>query len=52
MGSSTVDTGRLAPAARHRWITHWRLVGIVIVTEITAVFLAYMVINVPLVGPN
>jgi len=52
LGSSTVDTGRLAPAARHRWITHWRLVGIVIVTEITAVFLAYMVINVPLVGPK
>ncbi len=30
----------------------WRLVGVVIVSEIVAVFMAYMVINVPLVGPK
>ncbi len=52
MESSTVDSGRAAPKPPRGWITDWRLIGIVIVSEITAVFLAYMVINVPLVGPK
>jgi hypothetical protein len=47
-----VESGRVAPSPPRRWITDWRLIGIAIVTEITAVFLAYMVINVPLVGPK
>lgn len=40
------------PRAPRKWAVDWRLMGIAIVTEVMAVFLAYMTVNVPLVGPK
>ena len=52
MESGAADAGRVAPGPPRGWIIDWRLVGVVIVGEIVAVGMAYMVVNVPLVGPK
>ena len=52
MESGAADVGRLAPRPPRRLIVDRRLMGIAIVTEITVVFLAYMVVNVPVEGPK
>lgn len=51
MESGSVDAGRVAPPPR-RWHFDRRLMGIAVVTEITAVFVAYMCVNRPVVGPK
>ena len=51
MESSTAEGGRVAPPPG-RWSFDRRLMGVAVVTEITAVFLAFVAVNVPLVGPK
>ena len=51
MESSTADPGQVAPPPR-RWSFDRRLMGVAIVTELTALLLAYVAVNVPLVGPK
>jgi hypothetical protein len=51
MGTSTAGLGRIAPPPR-RWIVDRRLMGVAIVVEIAAIFLAYMAVYVPVLGPK
>jgi hypothetical protein len=51
MESSIADLGRVAPPPR-RWIVDRRLMGVAIVVEIATVFLAYMAVYVPVLGPK
>ena len=51
MESSAADVRRVAPPPG-RWVVDRRLMGVAIVTEIVAVFLAYMAVNVPVLGPK
>ncbi len=51
MESSTLDAAQVAPPPAPRRGVDRRMVGIVIVVDIVAVTLAYLVINFPLVGP-
>ena len=52
METGAGDVRHLTPRSPRGWTVDWRLMGIAIVTEVVAVFLAYMTINVPLVGPK
>jgi len=49
--SSAADAGRVAPPPR-RWGIDRRLMGVAVVTEITALLLAYVAVNRPVVGPK
>ena len=51
MGSSIADIGRVARPPG-RWVIDRRLMGVAIVGEIAAVFLAYMAVYVPVLGPK
>lgn len=51
MESSAADIGRIAPPPR-RWIVDRRLMSVAIACEIVAVFIAYMVVYVPVLGPK
>jgi len=51
MNTTAADLGRVAPPPR-RFIVDRRLMGVAIVSEIVAVFLAYMVVYVPVLGPK
>ncbi|MEA2220851.1 MAG: hypothetical protein QOJ35_3477 [Solirubrobacteraceae bacterium] len=51
MESSAADIGRVAPPPR-RFVVDRRLMGVAVVTEVVAVFLAYMVTHVPVLGPK
>jgi hypothetical protein len=51
MQSSIADIGRVARPPG-RWVVDRRLMGIAIVGEIAAVFLAYMAVYVPVLGPK
>ena len=51
MESGTLDEGRVAPPPK-KWAFDRRLMGIAVVTELTALMLAYVAVNVPLVGPK
>ncbi len=50
MASGAADAGRFAPPPR-RWVVDRRLMGVAVVVEVMTVFLAYMVVNVPVLGP-
>jgi hypothetical protein len=53
MESSAADVGRIARRRPpQRWAFDRRLMFVAIVTEITAIFLAYMAVNVPVLGPK
>src|SRR4051812_9964371 len=51
MESSIADIGRIAPPPR-RWVIDRRLMGVAIIVEIAAVFLAYMAVYIPVLGPK
>jgi hypothetical protein len=51
MESSAADAGHLARPPR-RWIVDRRLMGVALVGEIAVVFLAYMAVYVPVLGPK
>src|SRR3954470_15865700 len=51
MESSIADIGRIAPPPR-RWVIDRRLMGVAIAVEIATIFLAYMVVYVPVLGPK
>ena len=50
MSSTAADVPRLAPPQR-RWKFDRRLMALAIVTELVALMVAYMVVNVPVLGP-
>src|SRR5687768_7880595 len=51
MESGTADATRIGPPPP-RWGFDRRLMGVAIVTEITAILLAFVAVNVPLQGPK
>jgi hypothetical protein len=51
MESSAADIGRVARPPG-RWVIDRRLMGVAVVGEVVAVFLAYMAVYVPVLGPK